>query len=205
LVFEDRDRRSLGMSATGLSAILHEPGPGVDGERARAVERNSMTALEGLGGRSDERAMLAGFLDWYRGVVENKVDGLSLEDASRQMTPTGLSPLGVVAHLSAVEVGWFRETFEGAPVDSSWDDHGLFQLHPEDTVESVVGEYREVCAQSRSIVDAASSLDQLSVGVDPFRGNVSLRWILVHLIEETARHAGHLDLMREQIDGRTGD
>jgi uncharacterized damage-inducible protein DinB len=164
-----------------------------------------MAALESLGGRSDERSMLAGFLDWYRGVVENKVHGLSLEDASREMTPTGLSPLGVVAHLAAVEVGWFLETFEGAPVDTSWDDHGAFQLHPGDTVESVVGEYRQVCERSRSIVDAASSLDQLSVGVDQYRGNVSLRWILVHLIEETARHAGHLDLMREEIDGTTGD
>jgi uncharacterized damage-inducible protein DinB len=149
--------------------------------------------------------LLIGFLDWYRGVVGNKVEGLSLAAASREMTPTGLSPLGVVAHLSAVEVNWFLETFNGAPVDTSWDDYRAFRLRPEDTVESVVGEYREVCARSRSIVEAASSLDQLSVGVDQFRGNVSLRWILVHLIEETARHAGHLDLMREQIDGRTGD
>jgi hypothetical protein len=71
--------------------------------------------------------------------------------------------------------------------------------------DSVVAEYRAACARSRAIIDAASSLDALSENADELRGNVSLRWILVHMLEETARHAGHLDLMRESIDGRTGD
>ena len=76
---------------------------------------------------------------------------------------------------------------------------------PTDSVDSVVAEYRDVCEQSRAIAAAAPSLDELSLVVDDVWGNVSLRWIFVHMIEETARHAGHLDLMREQIDGRTGD
>lgn len=158
-----------------------------------------------LGARSDERDMLSGFLDWYRSVVERKVEGLTLDDASRVMTPTGLSPLGVIAHLAAAELGWFVETFAGAEVDPMWDDHGSFRLRPTDTVESVLHEYRDVCAQSREIASRATSLDVLSASEDPLRGNVSLRWILVHMIEETARHAGHLDIMREAIDGRTGD
>jgi hypothetical protein len=149
--------------------------------------------------------MLSGFLDWYRRVVERKVEDLRLEDAARVMTPTGLSPLGVVAHLAAAEVGWFVETFAGEAPDPMWNDHGSFRLRDTDTVESVVVEYREVCTRSRSIAAVASSLDDLSVETDELRGKVSLRWILVHMIEETARHAGHLDLMREQIDGRTGD
>src|SRR5262249_54670923 len=70
-----------------------------------------------LGARSGERDMLSGFLDWYRSVIERKVEGLMFDDASREMTPTGLSPLGVVAHLAAAEVGWFMETFAGAEVD----------------------------------------------------------------------------------------
>ena len=113
--------------------------------------------------------------------------------------------MGILAHLAAVEVGWFTEPFAGATVDPMWDDHGSFRLRPDDSVESVVEEYRAACASSRAIVDAAPSLDALSVDVHNVWGNVSLRWLLVHMIEETARHAGHLDLMREQIDGRTGD
>ena len=149
--------------------------------------------------------MLSGFLDWYRSVVEHKVEGLALHDATRVMTPTGLSPLGVVAHLAATEVGWFDETFAGHPVDPVWDDHGSFRIRDGDTVESVLAEYRDACGRSRGVVAAAPSLDDLSVRTDEVWGEVSLRWILVHMIEETARHAGHLDIMRESIDGRTGD
>jgi hypothetical protein len=158
-----------------------------------------------LGARADERTMLDGFLDWYRSVVERKVADLALDDATRVMTPTGLTPLGVVAHLAAVEVGWFVETFAGEPVDPVWDDHGSFRLRRDDTVASVVAEYREACDRSRTIAASAPTLDQLGVRTNELRGDVTLRWILVHMIEETARHAGHLDLMREQIDGRTGD
>jgi hypothetical protein len=167
--------------------------------------RRRMAATDHLGGRADERSLLSGFLDWYRSVIERKVHDLSRDDAARVMTPTGLSLLGVVAHLAAAEVGWFAETFAGEPADPMWEDYGSFRLRESDTVETVVVEYRNACARSRTIADAASSLDQLSVIADEYRGNVSLRWILVHMIEETARHAGHLDLMREQIDGQTGD
>ena len=164
-----------------------------------------MVASDHLGGRAEERTLLSGFLDWNRAVVERKVQGLAQEDAARVMTPTGLSPLGVVAHLASAEVGWFAETFAGEPVDPAWDDHGSFRLRTADSVESVVAEYRDVCELSRAIAAAAPTLDELSVVADDVWGNVSLRWIFVHMIEETARHAGHLDLMREQIDGRTGD
>jgi hypothetical protein len=164
-----------------------------------------VTASDHLGVRADERSMLTGFLDWYRTVVEHKVQGLSLPDCARVMTPTGLSPLGIVAHLAAVEVGWFAETFAGTPADPIWDDHGSFRLRADDSVDSVVEEYQAACAQSRAIVEAAPSLDALSTVADEHRGYVSLRWMLVHMIEETARHAGHLDILREQIDGRTGD
>jgi len=121
------------------------------------------------------------------------------------MTPTGLSVLGVVAHLAAVEVGWFAESFAGEPVDPRWEIHGSFRLVADDDVESVVDEYDDACRRSRAIVNAAASLDVLSVESHEFYGPVSLRWIIVHMIEETARHAGHLDLMRETIDGVTGE
>ena len=160
-----------------------------------------------LGGQANERELLTGYLDWYRSVVEGKVADLSLPDAIRIMTPTGLSPLGIVKHLSDVEQSWFRERFAGEAIDAAWSDDdplAVFRIEPGETVESTVALYRESTEHSRRIV-AAAFLDDASVGESPFYGHVSLRWILVHLLEETARHAGHLDIMREQIDGRTGD
>jgi hypothetical protein len=133
-----------------------------------------MAESDHLGARGDERSMLSGFLDWYRSVVERKVQDLSLDNAARVMTSTGLSPLGVVAHLAAVEVGWFSETFAGEAVDPMWEDHGSFRLGGDDTVETVVVEYRLACARSRTIVEASSSLDELSARTDEYRGKVSL-------------------------------
>jgi Protein of unknown function (DUF664) len=166
-----------------------------------------VTDSSGLGGRAAERELLTGFLDWYRAVVENKVSDLSMEDAARIMTPSGVAPLGVVKHLGDVEQSWFRERFAGEQIDyelSSDDPDAMFRIEPGETVASVLAFYRDSIANSRRIT-SASSLDVLSVGKHRFYGHVSLRWILVHLLEETARHAGHLDLMREQIDGKTGD
>jgi Protein of unknown function (DUF664) len=158
-----------------------------------------------LGVRRPEREMLTGFLDWYRQVVANKVEGLSLEQASAVMTPTGLSPLGIVKHLTWAEAGWFRDTFAGEPVGGEVSNPDSFRLTRDETVESVVAGYHAECAHSRRITDATPSLDDLSARAGEIRGHVSLRWILMHMLEETARHAGHLDLMRETLDGRTGD
>jgi Protein of unknown function (DUF664) len=160
-----------------------------------------------LGVRRSERATLEGALDWYRAVVERKVDGLSFEQGSRVMTPSGLSLLGVVTHLGWVERGWFREIFAGEPVesvDSEGDNTAEFVVSADETVESVLAFYRHEVAQSRAVA-AASSLDSVSANQTKFGDHVSLRWILVHMLEETARHAGHMDLMREAIDGRLGD
>jgi hypothetical protein len=158
-----------------------------------------------LGAQDNERDMLNGFLDWNRAVIANKVAGLSRADATRTMTPSGLHPLGVVAHLTAAEIGWFDETFAGEPERAELAGFFAFRVGADETVESVVAAYDAACARSREVVAATASLDELSARESDFRGRVSLRWVLVHMIEETARHAGHLDLMRERIDGRTGD
>jgi hypothetical protein len=149
-----------------------------------------------------ERELLNGFLDWYRAVVENKVRDLSIEDASRIMTPTGLSPLGIVKHLAFVERGWFKARF--AAEEQKVDPDTVFRIEPGDSVASVLAFYRGSVTESRRIA-AGASLDAISKSESPTYGYVSMRWILVHMLEETARHAGHLDLMREQIDGKTGD
>ena len=141
-------------------------------------------------------------------MVERKVDGLALDDAKRVMTPTGLSALGVLKHLGWVERGWFRETFAGEDVeaiDVDGDNTPEFAIGDDDTVESVIGFYRAEVEESRRVSSDALSLDALSAKESLYRGQVTLRWILVHMLEETARHAGHLDLMRENIDGQVGD
>ncbi len=161
-----------------------------------------------LGVRRDERDTLGGFLDWYRAVVERKVNGLTLEDAQRITTPTGMSALGILKHLGWVERGWFRETFAGEDVeaiDRDGDNSAEFAIGNGDTVESVIAFYRAEVGEARRVVRESPSLDALSVRETSYRGHVSLRWIMVHMLEETARHAGHLDLMREDIDGQVGD
>jgi hypothetical protein len=161
-----------------------------------------------LGVRRDERETLGGFLDWYRTVVERKVEGLTRDEALTVRTPTGVSPLGIVKHLGWVERGWFREIFAGEDVesiDSEDDNSAEFALDVDDTVDSIVTFYRTEVEHSRRVLAGSPSLDVLSARATKYREHVSLRWILVHMLEETARHAGHLDLMREAIDGKTGD
>jgi len=156
-----------------------------------------------LGSHADDRTMLTGFLDWYRWVAENELDGLSRDDATRVTTPGGLTMLGIVKHLAWVERIWFRSYFRGEerePVENPES----FEITPGDTIESVLAAYRSDCAEARRITHDAA-LDQTSVVPHDVYGLVTLRWILMHMIEETARHSGHLDILRELTDGRTGD
>ncbi len=154
-----------------------------------------------------ERETLEGFLDHYRAVIVRKVAGVTFEDASRPMVPSGTSLLGVVKHLGYVERGWFRSGIGGEAFDVPWTDEDPdadFRIEPGETVEGVVAWYQEQCERAREVVASAPSLDVREVrGRD--RPKRSLRWILVHMIEETARHAGHMDIIREQIDGAIGD
>jgi uncharacterized damage-inducible protein DinB len=155
-----------------------------------------------------ELATLSGFLDWYRGVIPNKLRGLSEADAARTLVPSGLSLLGIVKHLAWVERLWFRWRFAGEDLpgmDVGGDNAPTFQLASEDTTATVLAEYHLEIEHSRRIVGSATSLDELAVRDSTLFGIVNLRWILVHLIDETARHAGHLDILREELDGTTGD
>ena len=105
-------------------------------------------------------------------MVERKVDGLTLEDAKRVRTPTGMSALGIVKHLGWVERGWFRETFAGEDIeaiDTDGDNSAEFAIGSEDTVESVVDFYRAEVEEARRVVREAPSLDALSVKETSFR------------------------------------
>jgi len=151
-----------------------------------------------------EHLELEGFLDWFRALAPAKVRDLSTEDATRVATPSGMTALSIIQHLAWVEQMWFHTHYAGGP-PSPVDNPGSFALAPGDTTGSVVAAYEAACARSREITLATPSLDQLSATPHWFFGSVTLRWTLVHMVEETARHVGHLDILRELTDGATGD
>lgn len=150
--------------------------------------------------------MLEAFLDHQREVVKHKVAGLADPDGRRRLVPSPTTLAGLVNHLAAVERSWFQRRLaqrseeeiaaHAAGDDDSWvvgGDKGL---------DDLVADYDQACRESRQVA-GRFALDD--VVPHPRSGHVSLRWIYVHMIEETARHAGHADILREQIDGATGD
>jgi uncharacterized damage-inducible protein DinB len=158
---------------------------------------------------ADERTTLDAFLDYYRDAVTAKLRGISEEDARRRLVPSQTTLAALIKHLARVEVSWFHHRLGQIPVEklpllsrAIEDPESDFRPEPEDTVETLIALYEEQCARSREI---AGKYDLDHVVPHPVLGEVSMRWIVVHMIEETARHAGHADILREQIDGSTGD
>ncbi|MFI6445780.1 DinB family protein [Kitasatospora sp. NPDC050543] len=151
-----------------------------------------------------EKETLLDGLDRHRDAVLWKLDGLDDEALRRPMTPSGTNLLGLVKHLASVEYGWFCETF-GRPVEPLWFDPFTdedMRAAPDESTASIV----EFYGRARAAADR--SVDELpldALGTSWNGTTVSLRWVLVHMLEETARHAGHMDILREFIDGRTGD
>nr|BFD94650.1 DinB family protein [Kitasatospora sp. Xyl93] len=156
---------------------------------------------------ADERATLAGFLDHQRDTLAMKCAGLTTEQLrTRVLEPSGLSLLGLVRHLAEVERGWFRNVLNGEDVRGFWGRRpdgafAEFDVESADPDEAFAI-WRRECDHARELVAAAESLDVLGHhGEEVF----SLRWILTHMIEEYARHNGHADLLREHLDGTTGE
>jgi uncharacterized damage-inducible protein DinB len=161
-----------------------------------------------LSTRVGERATLIGTLGWYRAVAVGKLRGLSDADASRPLEPNGMSLLGIIWHLAWAEELWFRFRFAGEDLpdmELGADNSPSFVIPAGATIASVTAKYRDAAEHSDRIVGTARSLDEVAVRSSWRWGGVSLRWLLVHMVEETARHAGHLDIMRELLDGTTGD
>jgi len=143
-----------------------------------------------------ERDMLVAYLQRQRELVQWKCAGLDEQAARAQATPTGLTIHGIVRHLTGVEKGWLREHFAGEPAERVRDD----EFEPQhDSLADLLTAYRDECARCDQVI-AAHDLDDVSALRDH-----SLRWILLHLVEELSRHLGHLDLLCEQADGRTGE
>jgi uncharacterized damage-inducible protein DinB len=161
-----------------------------------------------------ETEMLTGFLDYHRATLLMKVEGLTQAQLAQTTARSELTLAGLVKHMALVEDSWFTERFAGRPMpapfdDVDWDADRDWELHTavDDDPAWLVQRYEEACARSREVVAAAPSLDEVALAGRrrsddaPF----TLRWILCHMIEETARHNGHADLLRESIDGVTGE
>jgi uncharacterized damage-inducible protein DinB len=154
---------------------------------------------------SGERQVLEAFLDFHRQVLVRKAGGISEQQARHRRVPSKTTLAGLIKHMTGVERVWFQQVLAGRATedigpnvgggDDSWD------LADTETVESLVEEYQQACEQSRQTAGRFALDDSVP---EPEMGKVSLRWIYVHMIEETARHVGHADILREQTDGAAG-
>jgi uncharacterized damage-inducible protein DinB len=160
---------------------------------------------------SEQKADLQRYLKNAREAMVWKLDGLSEYDARRPLTPTGTNLLGLVKHLALVEMGYFGDSFgrpfPDPPAWAEFDDddvNGDMWATPDQSREDVVGLYQRVWAHADATI---SELPLDAPGKVPWwgdHGDVTLRLILVHMIAETDRHAGHADIVRELIDGAAG-
>lgn len=156
---------------------------------------------------ADERATLTAMLQFQRDTLEMKCAGLAAAQLKdRAVAPSELSLVGLVRHAAEVERGWFRNVINGEnsrspwtpPGSTDWADFDVDDLD-EAGVEEAFAVWREECARARAVVDAAASLDVCGrLGEETY----SLRYVLAHMIEE---YDGHADLLRERLDGMTGE
>ncbi len=152
-----------------------------------------------------EKESLKVSLDRHRDAVLWKLEGLGDEQLRQPLVPSGTSLLGLAKHLAAVEYGWFCDTFgrptEPLPFDDDDPDADL-RVRPEETTEDVLAFYGRARVAADRVID---ELDVEDTGTAWFGETVTMRWVLIHMVEETARHAGHVDILRELIDGTAGD
>jgi hypothetical protein len=158
----------------------------------------------------DERAVVSWLLDYHRHVLLRKVAGITEQQARTTIASSDLTLLGLVRHLAGVEQYWFANVFLGLHEPSLWeisddDDDEDRDFHPlvDDTLADAVAVLRTEIDRARQIA-SSTSFDAPAAGQRKGQ-TVSLRWIMVHLVEEYARHCGHADLLRQAIDGSIGD
>jgi hypothetical protein len=162
---------------------------------------------------ADEAGMLRSYLDYFRATVLRQAEGLSAEQLATPLPPTTMTLGGIVKHLAWVENWWWVRVLEGGP-ELDWVPEGAFEADRDwewhsaarDPWDLLVAHHRAAVARGDEALDRVlatpAGLDALAV--TPRHGkHASVRWILVHLVEEYARHAGHADLIRESIDGAT--
>jgi uncharacterized damage-inducible protein DinB len=145
----------------------------------------------------DERDTLRILLQYQRDSIVRKVSGIGEAAAHQSPVSSGITPIWLMKHMARAESLWILRRFAGQPVDLPDDT-----VQPTDTLAAAVAVYRTTWTDVDAVV-AAASLDQSCRDVGD-EAPVNLRWVLMHLLEETARHAGHADILRELIDGDVG-
>ena len=157
---------------------------------------------------ADERTALVQRLDRYRAIAAAALVDLGWEEASARLLPaTDLTIAGIVKHLAWAEDRWFQGRLLGVPMPAPWDAPGAddpdraMRLAAGDSVAGIVRLYSSACDRSRAALGRCGSLDHVAAVPSFGIGPVNLRWILVHMIDETARHAGHLDLLGDCLTG----
>lgn len=151
---------------------------------------------------ADERTTLTAFLDYLRGCCVAKLEGASDDRAKQAQVPSGTSIYWLGTHLAAVEINQFQRILDGRTPEA------IMPPAPpdieDDTIAAVIGRYQTACEESRRILATYGDLGAMGRGVGRKGDRRTVRWVLTHMIEETARHAGHLDILREQLDGTAG-
>jgi uncharacterized damage-inducible protein DinB len=163
----------------------------------------------------DELTLLTQFLDFHRATLVHKAGGLSREQFATRLPTSELTLAGLVKHAALVEDQWFSVVLLGRPhaepwASAPWDDDRDWEFHTavDDEPADLLALYAQTCERSRSNTAEAAArggLDTLAAGRSRQGEQYSLRWILLHMLEETARHNGHADLLREAVDGTTGE
>lgn len=161
------------------------------------------------GHETDPRALLVGYLDWYREALLRKLDGLTDEQLRAPVEPMGWSPLGLVQHLGWVERRWLRWGFQAEQIVGfqPGGDDVEWHISPEVTSVHVLATYRAEVEQARSIIAGADLDAPSSIGGRFPTAELAppMVRILFHLLQEYARHVGHLDIAREIVDGTVGE
>lgn len=161
---------------------------------------------------SDPKALFLDYLDYYRSVVTAKVGGITDEELRGSRLPTGWTPLELLTHLVHMEQRWLRWGFAAEAVDAPWGDSqgspdGRWTVAPDTSLAMLLAQLHEGGTRTRQIVEAAELTDVAAVGGRFTAGTTppSLLWILFHVLQEYARHAGHIDIVRELADGAVGE
>jgi hypothetical protein len=160
----------------------------------------------------DPKELLLGFLDYYRSVITRKIEGLTDAELRTSRLPSGWTPLELVKHLVYMERRWLCWGFRAEQVHDPHgdeDEAGRWHAGPGDTAAGLIASLRATGEQTRAIASAAE-LTAISAPGGRFSDNdprprPTLAWILVYVLQEYARHAGHMDVARELIDGTTGE
>jgi uncharacterized damage-inducible protein DinB len=157
----------------------------------------------------DPLALLLGQLAYYRSTLIEKLDGLSEHDQRVGRLPSGWSPLELLKHLAYVEQRWMRWGFEGEDVPDPWGDNDpethRWVLDAEDTLEGLTEWLAAMAERTEAVASRAALTDRGRLGGRFDTRAPTLGWILLHLLQEYARHVGQLDVVVELIDGRTGE